>query len=199
MKANISRARGAWGLILLVPVLVVLTGCDYFNLSNSSDEMTPSPNTGSNDSVATAASNNSSPSPSSTAQESTAQTTPPAPITKTEFAWIPGADSVVVKIPAQYAHWKFWVFSRRKHATLYGPDYRAGNKPQEVVYTLEGGGAAWRQKSRAAGDDGTLLVIVNTKDIPPGAEYRNAAWRIMNPTAAQYGDGDRLMPGDGDR
>ena len=201
MKHALDPRRGVPTLVLLIVVLCG-GGCDYFSLADSdSEKLGPSASAGASDNAPPAASDGPQVSSSgdSKAPEAPSATPEPTPVPQTEFAWIPGPDSVVVKIPAKYAHWKFWVFSRRKHATLYGPDYRGGNKAQEVVYTLDGGGAAWSKKSRDAGDDGTLLVIVNTKDIPPGAEYRNAAWRIMKPTSAQYGDGDRLMAGDGDR
>ena len=202
MKQALMLRRGALTTVLFFVALCGGGGCDYFNLSGSdSEKMAPSASAGSSDSASTPATGNdqAGSSNSSTSTQTPAATPDPAPVPQTEFAWIPGADSVVVKIPAKYAHWKFVIVSRRKHVMLFGPDYRGGNKIQEVIYTLEGGGAAWRQKSRDAGDDGTVMVFVNTKEVPPGGDARNAAWRIMNPTAAQYGDGDRLMPGQGNR
>lgn len=201
MKNIFSRVQRLPGLVLLIPALICGNGCDYFNLSgSSSDPLGPSSNTGSHVNATSAPAASSGSTSSAAVQEPEPQAAAPEPVvSNTEFAWIPGSDSVVVKIPAKYAHWQFLIVSRRKHVTLYGPDNRGGNKAQEVVYTLQGGGAAWRQKSLDAKDDGTLMVFINTKDVPPGGEYRNAAWRIMNPMAAQYGDGNRLMPGDGNR
>lgn len=120
----------------------------------------------------------------------------PAPEPSGGFAWIPGANSVSVVIPASLPHWQFHVFSLRKHYTLYGPDNRGGNREETITYTLPGGGESWRQKSLNAGDDGTLLVYINTRDAQYGGDYRSAGWRIMNPSAAQYGDGDRLQEGE---
>ena len=50
-------------------------------------------------------------------------------------------------------------------------------------------------KSLAAGDDGTLLVFINTAAAQTG-EYHNAGWRIMDPTQGVYGDATRLKPGE---
>ena len=47
----------------------------------------------------------------------------------------------------------------------------------------------------AAGDDGSIMVFVNTSKEMTG-DNRNAAWRIMDPTQAQSGDGDRLKAGE---
>ena len=128
-----------------------------------------------------------------TEETTTPDPTPAAPASGV-FRWEPGADSVRVVIPASLPHWKFWVFSRRKHATLYGPDQRSVNRPENVEYVLQGKGAYWRQQSLNAGDDGTLLIVINTKDLQANGE-RNAGWRIMRPEQAQSGDGDRLQPG----
>ena len=111
------------------------------------------------------------------------------------FLWEPRSDSIRVVIPADLPHWQLHVASRRRHVTLYGPDNRGGNRAQNVEYILSGGGAVWRQKSLDAGDDGTLLVFINTRDVETGA-LRNAGWRIMNPSARQSGDGDRLVAGE---
>jgi len=120
---------------------------------------------------------------------------PPPPVQAGAFLWEPRDVSVRVVIPAQFAHWQFHVFSRRRHRTLYGPDNRGGNRYQAIEYILPGGGDAWRQRSLNAGDDGTLLVFINTRDAvtPP---YKNTGWRIMNPSAVQSGDGDRLKAGE---
>ncbi len=111
------------------------------------------------------------------------------------FLWEPRSDSVRIVIPASLPHWQLNVFSRRRHMTLYGPDNRGGNRAQNVEYILSGGGAVWRQKSLDAGDDGTLLVFINTRYAATGS-LRNAGWRIMNPSARQSGDGDRLVAGE---
>ncbi len=119
----------------------------------------------------------------------------PAPsVGSGHFLWQPQADSVRVVIPASLPHWKFWVFSRRKHVTLHGPVYGSNNRVADYEYILDGNGASWRQKSLAAGDDGTLLIVVNTRDMQ-FTGYRNAGWRIMTPEAAQSGDADRLQVG----
>lgn len=120
----------------------------------------------------------------------------PAPIVSSGgFLWQPRTDSVRIVIPASLPHWQMHVFSRRRHYTLYGPDNRGGNQPVNVEYILPGGGAVWRQKSLQVGDDGTLLVFINTRDVATGT-YKNAGWRIMNPEQAQSGDGGRLLPGE---
>lgn len=120
----------------------------------------------------------------------------PPVVSSSEFLWQPRADSVRIVIPATLPHWQMHVFSRRRHYTLYGPDNRGGNQSVDVEYILPGGGASWQQKSLQVGDDGTLMVFINTRDVPPGGELRNIGWRIMDPTRAQSGDGDRLMPGE---
>lgn len=119
----------------------------------------------------------------------------PVPTNGGAFLWEPRSDSVRIVIPASLPHWQLHVFSRRRHYTLYGPDNRGGNRAQNVEYILSGGGAVWRQKSLDVGDDGTLLVFINTKDAVTGT-LRNAGWRIMNPSARQSGDGDRLAAGE---
>jgi hypothetical protein len=128
--------------------------------------------------------------------------TPPSTVSPTipvvgggSFLWDPRGDSVRVVIPASLAHWQFHVHSRRKHVTLFGPDRRGGNRDENVEYILPGGGAAWLKKSIDAGDDGTLLVFINTRDAATG-NLKNAGWRIMNPSQRQSGDGDRLQPGE---
>ncbi|HOO21103.1 MAG TPA: hypothetical protein PL011_06940 [Kiritimatiellia bacterium] len=120
--------------------------------------------------------------------------TPPPTTSSSGFLWQPRADSIRVVIPASLPHWRFWVFSRRKHFVLHGPVDVANNRYEDVEYILNGNGASWRQKSSAAGDDGTLLIMVNTKELQ-FTGYRNAGWRIMTPEAAQSGDGDRLQIG----
>jgi hypothetical protein len=136
---------------------------------------------------------------SSTTAEPSITPTPtptPAPIVSSGgFLWQPRTDSVRIVIPASLAHWQLHVFSRRRHYTLYGPDNRGGNQPVNVEYILPGGGATWRQKSSSVGDDGTLMVFINTRDVATGSR-KNAGWRIMNPEQPQSGDGGRLLPGE---
>jgi hypothetical protein len=120
----------------------------------------------------------------------------PAPIVPSGgFLWQPQTDSIRIVIPASLPHWQMHVFSRRRHFTLYGPDNRGGNQAVNVEYILPGGGATWRQKSLTVGDDGTLLVFINTRDVATGS-LKNAGWRIMNPEQAQSGDSGRLRPGE---
>lgn len=87
--------------------------------------------------------------------------------------------------------------SRRPHRILYGPDRKAQNREEDVVYILSGSGESWRQRSLDAhsASDGTLLVHVNTRDVMTGP-LANVSWRIMDPTRAQYGDGGRLRYGE---
>lgn len=182
-----------------------LVGCEYDGLSSESEPTAIS--LSELDGVAPAAAPASNPPPASDPTDSTPDSSPaanPAPVPAPDptpapqsgtFLWEPRADSVRVVIPASLPHWKFWVFSRRKHATLYGPDRRSMNRAENVEYILQGNGAYWRQQSLNAGDDGTLLIVINTKDLQANGE-RNAGWRIMRPEQAQSGDGDRLQPGD---
>ena len=120
----------------------------------------------------------------------------PAPVTSSGgFRWEPRSDSVRVVIPASLPHWQFHVFSRTRHATLYGPDSRGGNRAQDIEYILPGSGDTWRNRSLAAGDDGSVLVYINTQDVATGS-HRSAGWRIMDPRQAQSGDGNRLKVGE---
>ena len=119
-----------------------------------------------------------------TAPEPTPDPTPADP-----FRYEPGADSVRIHVPAHMQAWKMHVFSRRKHFTLYGP--ASGPGP----YTVPMSGAALGAASKEAGDDGTLLVFVNTTQAQTG-DAKNAGWRIMDPTKAVTGDGTRLKPGE---
>ena len=125
----------------------------------------------------------------------TTPTTEPEPTKSGSFMWQPQSDSVRIVIPSSLPHWRLHVFSRRKHFTLYGPDDRGGNKAQNVEYVLSGGGASWQKKSRDVGDDGSVMVFINTRDVATGPN-RNAGWRIMDPTRSQSGDGDRLKYGE---
>lgn len=118
------------------------------------------------------------------AQEPTPDPTPADP-----FRYEPGADSVRIHVPARFGAWKLHVFSRRLHHVLHGPEMGAG------PYTVPMGGAALGAASKEAGDDGTLLVFVNTTQAQTG-DAKNAGWRIMDPTKAVTGDGTRLKPGE---
>jgi len=113
----------------------------------------------------------------------------PTPTPGDEFTYRPGVDSTVVSVPARFGAWKFHLFSRRKHATIAGPIEGKG------PYTIPLSGARIKAGSIAAGDDGTALAFVNTNSAQTG-EYRNAGWRIMDPTKDVTGDSTRLKPGE---
>jgi hypothetical protein len=109
-----------------------------------------------------------------------------------EFIWEPQGSNVKVTIPAWLPHWQLHLVSRRKHATLYGPDKKAGNAAKAIEYILPKSAAQYIEASKAAGDDGTLLIHINTRDVasPP---YKSASWRIMKPLQRQAGEKDRLV------
>ncbi len=105
------------------------------------------------------------------------------------FSWTPSAGSVGIVIP--YPHFKFHIFSRTKHQVIAGPKYCSSG-----VYILNKGGSELSYISQQAGDDGSLMVYVNTNNIPPGGTpgQRSAGWRIMRPTLSQFGNSnDRLI------
>lgn len=181
--------------LFLLPALLCLAGCEVDNTSGT-EETTADIQAEVSSTQAQEPTNE----PESTGTgEAPPADTPPATTTPTSgsaFLWQPGSDSVRIVIPAKYAHWKMHVFSRRKHVILYGPDTRGGNRSQDIEYVLPGNGEAWRRKSLEAGDDGTLLVFINTRDVPAGGQLKNAGWRIMNPASSVSGDGDRIQPGE---
>ena len=107
-----------------------------------------------------------------------------------QFAYEPGPTSTKISVPRSFGVWKMHIFSRRKHVTLYGPDHTTGPS-----WTIPMSGAALKAASLAAGDDGSIMVFVNTSKEMTGGS-RNAAWRIMDPTKPQSGDGDRLKAGE---
>jgi hypothetical protein len=112
----------------------------------------------------------------------------PTPSPANQFEYLPDASGITLRIP--YKHWQLHIFSRRKHVTLYGPD-----KTGKDVYRLNMTGQQLKDASIKAGDDGSLLVFVNTNTELTG-KAKNAGWRIMNPLVAVRGDGSRLKPGE---
>jgi hypothetical protein len=112
----------------------------------------------------------------------------PAPTPANQFEYLPDATGVTLRIP--YKHWQLHIFSRRRHFTLYGPD-----KTGKDVYRLNMTGQQLKDASLKVGDDGSLLVFVNTNTELTGTA-KNAGWRIMNPLVAVRGDGSRLKPGE---
>lgn len=107
-----------------------------------------------------------------------------------QFSYTPGADSTTIYVQPSFGVWQLNIFSRRKHHTLYGPDRTTGPS-----WTIPMSGAQLKAASLAAGDDGSIMVFVNTSKELTG-DNRNAAWRIMDPTKPQSGDGDRLKAGE---
>lgn len=107
-----------------------------------------------------------------------------------EFSYSPGESSTTIYVPPSFGVWQLNIFSRRKHHTLYGPDRTTGPS-----WTIPMSGADLKAASLAAGDDGSVMVFVNTSREKTG-DNRNAAWRVMDPTKAQSGDGDRLKAGE---
>ena len=115
---------------------------------------------------------------------------PAPPAAGDQFAYVPGDGSTRIHIPARFKPWQLHIFSRRKHAHLYGPDKSGG-----LDYVIGQSGAALKAASVAAGDDGSLLIFVNTSGEGTGG-LANAGWRILDPNKAVYGDGSRLKPGE---
>lgn len=124
-----------------------------------------------------------------TVGDQTAPGPTPDPTPADPFRYEPGESSTRIHVPKRMQAWKMHVFSRRLHHVLYGP--ASGPGP----YTVPMGGAALGAASKAAGDDGTLLVFVNTAQAQTG-DAKNAGWRIMDPTKAVVGDGTRLKAGE---
>ena len=125
-----------------------------------------------------------------TVGDQTAPVEPPEPTEPADqFSYEPGASSTRVYIPRRFRVWKFWITSRRKHNAIIGP--LGGDGP----WTIDMSGADLRKASLDSGDDGSLLVFVNTYTQQTG-DLNNAGWRIMDPLKSQYGDGDRLKPGE---
>lgn len=106
-----------------------------------------------------------------------------------QFAYQPGESSTRIYIPRRFRVWKFWITSRRKHNPIIGP--LGGDGP----WTIDMSGADLRKASLDSGDDGSLLVFVNTYTQQTG-DLNNAGWRIMDPTKAVTGDSTRLKPGE---
>lgn len=115
-------------------------------------------------------------------------TPPVTPPANSGFAYLPDATGVTIRIP--YSHWQMYIFSRRRHNTLYGPD-----KTGKSEYRINMTGQQLRDASIKSGDDGSLLIFVNTTSEMTG-KYKNAGWRIMDPTKAVTGDATRLKPGE---
>lgn len=105
------------------------------------------------------------------------------------FRWTPGASSISVRVPKELQAWQAHLFSRRKHAILWGPARGAG------PWTIPMSPAQIAAASRAAGDDGTALFYVNCS----GASCKpnnSAGWRIMSPENSLEGDGSKLKDGE---
>ena len=121
------------------------------------------------------------------------QTAPAEPTEPAEpadqFSYEPGESSTRVYIPRRFRVWKFWITSRRKHNSIIGP--LSGDGP----WTINMSGADLRKASLDSGDDGSLLVFINTYTQQTG-NLNNAGWRIMDPTKTVTGDADRLKPGE---
>lgn len=113
---------------------------------------------------------------------------PSDPTPSGEFSYEPEATGTTIRVP--FAHWQIHVFSRRKHVTLWGPD-KSGKLEHRIPMT----GQQLRDASLKAGDDGTLLVFINTHTEMTG-EHKNAGWRILNPLAPVRGNDSRLKPGE---
>ncbi len=184
---------------LLVGMQLIVSGCELDGLSSSSDSGSAVITMNELNEVAVEPPASAEPASAPTdAEESSSPAAPaPAPAAqpRASFLWEPRANSVRVVIPSSLPHWRFGIGSRRLHHDLYGPDYSGGNREINMEYVLPGNGASWRQKSLNAGDDGTLMVFINTRDVETGS-LKNAGWRIMDATRVQSGDGDRLKPGE---
>jgi len=114
----------------------------------------------------------------------------PEPIEEEDqFSYEPHSSFTQIKVPERFGVWQMHIFSRKRHFTLYGPDKTKG------PWTIPMSGEQLRKESIAVGDDGTLLVFVNTSNEKTG-KYKNAGWRIMQPEKPQYGDKDRLKEGE---